>query len=158
MQPTQRTYVHTTTNSDMHRRPLAAFVLLLGTVLLLLSGMAWAQSPETNDVAENRAIPELPFEDNPDPEFCGIPQRWGSNDAAWLHGYWEGELIEPVVHMYDSHLRREITGRAPSGTQVKVILFQDNPVLNYYMVEASGPDGEIQRGWVPAPFLEFEAP
>lgn len=142
-----------------------AFLTTLAIVLTLAGGasaLAQRDDPQAGDGADgaiaSEAIPHLPFADNPDPEACGIPQRVGSDDTAWLHGEYEGELIEPVVHLYDSHLRREVTGRAPSGTQVHVVLFQDNPVLNYYMVEATLQDGSMQKGWVPAPFLSFDQP
>lgn len=138
----------------------SGLALLFGS-LALASGEAESADEtqaERSATAEHHEIPDLPFGDNPDPEACGIPQRWGSDDPAWLDGTWEGELIEPNVHLYDSHLRREVMGRAPSGTQVRVILFQDNPVLNYYMVEVAQPDGSRLQGWVPAPFLSFEEP
>jgi len=45
----------------------------------------------------------------------------------------------------------------PSGTQVKVELHQSNPVLDFYYVEADTPAGH-QKGWVPAPFLQFNPP
>ena len=135
---------------------LAAMALTAGSWAVAQADSSHAGSTEPSAAAAE--IPDLPFEDNPDPEACGIPQRVGSDDTAWLHGEYQGELIEPVVHLYDSHLRNEITGRAPSGTQVEVILFQDNPVLDYYMVEATLDDGSMQKGWVPAPFLSFERP
>lgn len=141
--------------------------LMVALALVLAVGsMGWAAAepdPIRADAVDStatvatHAIPDLPFDDNPDPDACGIPQRW-DDDAAWLVGEWEGDLIEPLVHLYDSHLRREVTGRAPSGTQVRVILFQDNPVLDFYLVEATLADGSIAKGWVPAPFLAFEAP
>ena len=107
--------------------------------------------------SEQIEVPDLPFPDNPDPEACGIPQRFGSDDAAWLDGRWQGELIQPTVFFYDSHLRREVRGMLPTGSEVRVVLFQDNPVLNYYLVEGTAADGTTQRGWVPAPFVVFEA-
>jgi hypothetical protein len=102
-------------------------------------------------------VPELPFDDNPDPDQCGIPVRWGLEDPAWLNGYYDGELIQPQVALYDSHLRLEVTGSAPTGTPVRVILYQENPVLDYYMVVTIDMD-EKQEGWIPAPFLSFEPP
>ena len=80
-------------------------------------------------VAELRSpdVPELPFADNPDPTLCGIPIQWNNSDPAWLNGYYEGELIEPIVYLYDSHLRLNIVTKAPHGTQVKVLLYQSNP-------------------------------
>ena len=99
-------------------------------------------------------VPELPFADNPDPDACGIPRPWGDDGQAWLTGTWEGELIEPEVLLYDSHLRRSITGRAPHGSEVRIVLFQENPTLDYYFVEVV--DDPTQDGWVPAPFLSLD--
>lgn len=115
-----------------------------------------APSVVARGASDNLAIPHLPFPDNPDPDACGIPTPWGSSEPAWLDGHYQGELVEPIVHLYDSHLRREIIGRAPSGIEVEVILFQDNPTLNYYLVRTVGLEPP-QEGWVPAPFLQLEA-
>jgi hypothetical protein len=38
-----------------------------------------------------------------------------------------------------------------------VQLHQSNPVFDFYCVEADTPAGH-QKGWVPAPFLEFDPP
>jgi hypothetical protein len=101
-------------------------------------------------------IPDLPFFDNPDPNQCGIPIVWGgSNDRAWLTGMYEGELVQPMVLLYDSHLRMQITTEAPHGTAVTIIMYQQNPVVDYYYVEIDGVDGP-NKGWLPAPFLSFE--
>jgi hypothetical protein len=102
-------------------------------------------------------VPDLPFPDNPDPLQCGIPVQWGKGDPAWLTGYYQGKLLQPTVFLYDSHLRQSIAGAAPSGAMVRVVLYQRNPTLDYYMVETIGLD-DVQRGWVPAPFLQFEPP
>lgn len=139
----------------------AAFLLLfgvwLGTAAASDHQAAGSASDETQSAASvDVEVPALPFADNPDPEACGIPQRWGEDEAAWLTGFYEGELIQPVVFLYDSHLRREVVGQAPSGSEVRVILFQDNPVLNYFMVEVTHDDGTVEQGWVPAAFLTFE--
>lgn len=99
-------------------------------------------------------VPVLPFEDNPDPAQCGIPVQWGESGQAWLSGEWKGEMIQEPVLVYDSHLRTSITGRAPHGTEVEIILFQENPVLDYYFVKI--PGDPAQEGWVPSPFLSFE--
>ena len=101
-------------------------------------------------------VPELPFSDNPDPTLCGIPTPWGSDEPAWLTGYYEVQLIQPTVYLYDSHLRNEVTGAAPDGAEVRILLYQSNPELDYYLVETV--DGSNQQGWVPAPFLSFEQP
>ena len=141
------------------RALITAMSLVLGLSLAgaVLADSDGATAPDGTPVDEI-AVPALPFDDNPDPEACGIPQRWGSDDAAWLDGRWQGELIQPTVLLYDSHLRSEVTGALPTGVQVTVVLFQDNPVLNYYMVEGRADDGTTHRGWVPAPFLVFEPP
>lgn len=97
-------------------------------------------------------VPDLPFDDNPDPNQCGIPVQWGPSGQAWLSGVWEGELIQPEVLLYDSHQRRSITARAAHGTEVQVVLFQENPVLDYYLVDL----GAGEEGWIPAPFLSFD--
>lgn len=106
-------------------------------------------------------MPPLPFADNPDPTLCGIPQPWGTDDQAWLTGYYprgpEGALVQPTVYLYDSHLRKRITGAAPSGAEVQVKLFQANPELDYYLVRTVSHTPP-QEGWVPAPFLQFEPP
>jgi len=112
-------------------------------------------------IAENRSpdVPDLPFDDNPDPTACGIPQQWGtSNNIAYLNGIYEGELYQESVLLYDSHSRLEIFAEAPHGTQVEIILFQDNPVTNYYMVKIPDAPEGANQGWIPAPFLTFDPP
>lgn len=99
-------------------------------------------------------VPDLPFDDNPDPKQCGIPVNWGISGPAWVTGVYQGELIQPSVFLYDSHQRFSITGSVPNGTEVQVVLFQENPVLDFYFVKTAGPDAE--EGWLPAPFLSFE--
>ncbi len=98
-------------------------------------------------------VPDLPFDDNPDPDQCGIPTVWGPGGEAWLTGIWDGELIEPEVFLYDSHQRLSISGRGDHGAEVEIVLYQGNPVLDFYMVEVVGTG---ESGWVPAPFLSFE--
>ncbi|MCQ3929413.1 MAG: hypothetical protein DPW16_03055 [Chloroflexi bacterium] len=102
-------------------------------------------------------VPALPFPDNPDPSQCGIPVVWGSaNNQAWLNGIYQGEMVQPVVYLYDSHLRRKIVAQAPHGTEVEIILFQPNPVLDYYLVKILGAPVGQNEGWIPAPFLSFK--
>ncbi|MGD2157754.1 MAG: hypothetical protein PVG14_02725 [Anaerolineales bacterium] len=101
-------------------------------------------------------VPKLPFPDNPDPDQCGIPIEWGEDGKAWLNGYYESDLIQPIVFLYDSHLRLNIKAKAPHGSEVRVILYQSNPVLDYYMVQVVGEQGPDSQGWVPAPLLSFE--
>jgi hypothetical protein len=137
--------------------------LVAGGVLLSACGSstpddavrASADTIEHTELTFVRAddVPDLPFDDNPDPDQCGIPVRWGKDDPAWLTGMWEGELIQPSVHLYDSHLRLEVRGRLDHGSEVRIVLFQENPVLDYYLVES--PDGAVE-GWVPEHFLSFE--
>ena len=99
-------------------------------------------------------VPDLPFADNPDPTVCGIPVQWGSDSPAWLNGIYDGELLQSEVLLYDSHQRFSLTGSAPHGTQVEILLYQENPVLDFYLVKTTGPDP--QEGWIPAPFLSFD--
>lgn len=99
-------------------------------------------------------VPDLPFDDNPDPTKCGIPVQWGDGDPAWLTGLWEGDLIQPDVLLYDSHQRLRVTGQGAHGAEVRIVLYQENPVLDFYMVEVV--DGSGDEGWVPAPFVSFD--
>ena len=101
-------------------------------------------------------VPDLPFPDNPDPNACGIPALYGGG-TAWVTGTYQGELVEPTVLLYDSHERLHVTGAVPSGTAVQVQLYQANPVLDFYYVQSDTPSG-LQKGWVPAPFLQFSPP
>ncbi|CAN5624796.1 hypothetical protein BH23CHL2_BH23CHL2_14310 [soil metagenome] len=98
--------------------------------------------------------PPLPFADNPDPEACGIPREWGRDEPGYVTGHYEGELVQPVVYLYDSHLRREVVGQIPDGGRVEILLSQSNPVLDYYLVRSLDLD-EPQEGWIPAPFLDL---
>lgn len=100
-------------------------------------------------------VPPLPFPDNPDPSQCGIPTVWGKSDTAYLNGEYEGEMIQPDVFLYDSHLRFNIVAQAPHGTRVEILLYQQNPVIDYYLVKITGAE-QPNEGWVPAPFLSFE--
>ena len=100
-------------------------------------------------------VPSLPFPDNPDPNQCGIPTPWGDDTIAWLNGLYQDELVQPMVLLYDSHSRLNITAEAPHGTPVKVILYQQNPVLDYYLVKIEGAP-KPNEGWIPGPFLSFE--
>lgn len=141
----------------MNRIRYAAQVLLVvgafwpwATALTLPKGQAY---PAPTHMEKSPKVPDLPFPDNPDPDACGIPQPAGGEPAR-LNGRYEGKLVEPMVFLYDSHIRREVTGQAPTGTKVKVVLFQDNPTLNFYFVRTEGENP--QEGWVPAPFLHFE--
>lgn len=112
--------------------------------------------PPTPSVERDADVPPLPFPDNPDPNACGLPAPMGDY-AGWVNGIYQGQMVEPSVLLYDSHERKHITGTVLSGTQVHVQLHQSNPVLDFYYVEADTPGGQ-QKGWVPAPFLEFNPP
>lgn len=140
-------------------------VLVVGIVLASCGGGETAQrlgssdgddlGPILYEIERDSDVPALPFDDNPDPAQCGIPVPWGeSNSTAWLSGEWEGQLIQPEVLLYESHLRTSVTGGAPHGSQVEIVLLQKNPILDYYFVSVdTDPD---QQGWVPAPFLSFD--
>jgi hypothetical protein len=112
-----------------------------------------ASQPAAVGPQRDADVPELPFPDNPDPNACGIPTPWNGEDAQ-IEGTFQGQLVEPTVHLYDSHERRHITGAVPSGTTVQVQLYQANPVLDFFYVRAETPAGP-QTGWVPAPFLRL---
>jgi hypothetical protein len=100
-------------------------------------------------------VPDLPFADNPDPAQCGIPVNWGSEEPAYLTGMYDGDLVQPTVLLYDSHLRFNIEASAPHGSEVQILLYQQNPVIDYYLVKVVGAPLP-NEGWVPAPFLSFE--
>ena len=113
-----------------------------------------SEAPADGEVPAGRSadVPDLPFADNPDPTRCGIPVQWSGQETAWLNGIYEGELIQNEVLLYDSHLRLDIAASGPHGAEVTVLMFQPNPVLDYYLVDL--PDQV--PGWIPAPFLAFE--
>ena len=100
-------------------------------------------------------VPALPFPDNLDPSQCGIPVSWGTDEPAWVTGYYQGELVQSDVFLYDSHLRLSISGVFPSGAEVRIVLYQKNPTLDYYFVQTVDLYPP-QEGWVPAPFLSFD--
>jgi hypothetical protein len=141
----------------MNNKTLSLVFLSLPVILLVASCDSPATPSPTpvEEFVRDANVPDLPFPDNPDPNACGIPINWGKDDPAWLTGYYQGELVQPIVFMYDSHLRQSITGQAPSGAKVKIILFQENPTLDFYLVRTMDQD-PIQEGWIPAPFLSFE--
>ena len=138
---------------------LKLFVITL-TMSALQLNLAQESQTETHEgltVERDANVPDLPFEDNPDPTLCGIPQPWGEDDPAWLSGYYEGELLQAEVLLYDSHARRSIVGSAPTGTEIEILLFQVNPSLNYYLVRTLNLEENVE-GWIPAPFVSFEQP
>jgi len=112
--------------------------------------------PNIEILARDPDVPDLPFPDNPDPSQCGIPINWGTDEHVWVSGYYQGKLVQPLVYLYDSHLRLSVAGVVPDGTKVKIILYQQNPTLDYYLVETVDLDTP-QEGWIPSPFLSFES-
>jgi len=115
-----------------------------------------ATPPAEVALQRDAAVPDLPFPDNPDPNACGIPALYGGG-TAWATGVYQGQMVEPTVLLYDSHERLHITGAVPNGTPVQVQLYQANPVLDFYYVQSDTLNGS-QKGWVPAPFLQFSPP
>ena len=98
------------------------------------------------------AAPPLPMVAEYDPTLCGIPTP--VDITTTVTGEWQGQLIRPVIYLYDSHLRQAITGQLYPGTRVHVELSQTNPALNYYFVKTIDLDPP-QSGWIPAPFLKL---
>jgi hypothetical protein len=102
---------------------LALTMLLAACASVAVPTEAPAVTHDTQElIKRDPDVPELPFPDNPDPTQCGIPVRWGKDDPAWLTGYYEGEMVQPAVFFYDSHLRYSVVGTAPSGTEVRIVL------------------------------------
>jgi hypothetical protein len=115
----------------------AGLVLVLLALSLALVAAGGSGTADTafvahagDEIASRSGVPPLPFPDNPDPAQCGIPVQWSGADVAFVTGVWDGELVQPEVLLYDSHLRREIVGRIPHGGRVVIELSQANPVLN----------------------------
>jgi len=140
----------------MKRFYLQVLIVLLSTSFALSFCQTSQAGSHGFTVERDANIPDLPFEDNPDPTLCGIPEPWGNDSQAWLSGYYEAELIQEDVLLYDSHLRRSIVATAPTGTEIEIILFQSNPSLNYYLVRTISENS--QEGWIPAPFVSFDKP
>jgi hypothetical protein len=136
---------------------LITWSVLFGFLLSACGQNSASLTPTPSGIQSLREsnVPDLPFPDNPDPTLCGIPVEWGLDSPAWLSGYYQGNLIEPTVFLYDSHLRYKITGEALSGTAVHILFYQHNPKLDYYMVETVGVSPK-QTGWAPAPFISFQ--
>lgn len=147
------TRAHPTPGSGFAGRP---FALVLAAALLLAPlGLTTTAVAQEGPAAPLPSPPPLPFDDNPDPDQCGIPAPLGDDVFGTVHGRYDGELVFPEVHLYDSHLRAAVTGLVPDGTRVQAVLFQQNPTLNYYLVRWEGPEGTVE-GWIPAPFFEPE--
>lgn len=132
-------------------------LLLAAALTLTSSARAQVEAPVLVLASADAPIdvPSFPFDDNPDPSQCGIPQPLGAGFTGIVQGVVDGELVEPMVYLYDSHLRSAVHGLVASGSLVEVILAQSNPVLDFYMVRYRAADGRSVEGWVPAPFLEL---
>ena len=102
-------------------------------------------------------VPPLPFAENPDPTQCGIPTPWGNGAPAWITGFYQGQLFQPPVFLYDSHGRREVMGQMPHSGRVRIVLTQANPALNYYFVRSLDLQ-PAQEGWIPAPCVALAGP
>jgi hypothetical protein len=133
------------------RRWLALTVLAAALALAAYApgGSAVARAPAAR---LPETVPALPFRDNPDPLLCGIPEPDGRQ--ATTTGIYDGELVQPIVYLYDSHSRNQVVGQVYPETLVKVELRQINPSLNFYFVRTIGVE-PVQSGWIPAPFLVF---
>ncbi|RME56301.1 MAG: hypothetical protein D6790_14905 [Caldilineae bacterium] len=134
---------------------LAWLALMAGTLLLAGCCAPAASTHYTTHAPEApipAVVPALPFPDNPDPALCGIPEPFGDDRPGLITNQMDGKEIQPIIYLYDSHLHKEITGQVFPNTRVKVLLRQSNPALDFYFVESMDLP-EVQRGWVPAPFL-----
>ena len=94
----------------------------------------------------------MPFADNADPTLCGIPEP--DDRHGFATGELEGEIVQPIIYLYDSHARTSITGQIFPGTELQVELRQVNPTLNYYFVRTVNVE-PAQSGWIPEPFIRF---
>ena len=154
--------MHTTADrTDRQVRRVAALVSA-SLVLVLVALSAAADADRDTDLVLPApdapiAVPTFVFDDNPDPDQCGIPQSMGSGFRGTLHGSVDGEVVEPMVYLYGSHLRAEVRGMVRAGSVVEVVMYQSNPVLDYYLVRYRSDDGRSVEGWVPAPLLEVHA-
>jgi len=149
--------VTTTADPGARVRHVAA---ILAAAVLAIGALSMSAAADADDALvlpgpdAPIAIPTFVFEDNPDPDQCGIPQPMGSGYTGTLHGSVDGEVVEPMVYLYDSHLRAEVRGQVRAGSVVEVVMVQLNPVLDYYFVRFRAADGRSVEGWVPAPFLD----
>jgi len=46
--------------------------------------------------------------------------------------------------------------QVPHGTEVEILLYQENPVTDYYLVKIVGGDDPGGEGWIPEPLLSIE--
>lgn len=148
--------------SAPHRfQRMLALVLVVGA-LTSACEMSGGNSPESPPSAAAtlgplpQTAPTLPFADNSDPELCGVPAAWHGDNPAWVTGLYAGELVLPLVFLYDSHLRREVVGQVPHGGRVEIQHSQSNPELDFYRVRSLDLR-PVQEGWLPAPFLSFKS-
>ena len=126
------------------------------TVALLASNGCFGASAAPTTVPDEPIpveVPALPFADNADPTLCGIPEPDDRRGIAI--GEFEGEVVQPIVYLYNSHSRSSITGQVFPGTELQVELSQTNPTLNFYFVRTINVE-PAQSGWIPAPFIQFE--
>ncbi|TVR85034.1 MAG: hypothetical protein EA416_17735 [Trueperaceae bacterium] len=152
----------TTPTADAGARVRQVAALVAAAVVLALGALATHAGAETDPSAAlvlptpdaPIEVPTFVFDDNPDPDQCGIPQPMGSGYTGTLHGSVDGVVVEPMVHLYDSHLRSEVHGTVQAGSVVEVVMYQSNPVLDFYLVRFRADDGRSVEGWVPAPFLD----
>ena len=140
---------------EQHAATALSLILAL-TVSMLLTACDATPRPVTTAPTDPLpvAIPSIPFDDNPDPTLCGIPQPDGRTGV--VHGEVDGDLHGPIIYLYDSHLRANITGQLYPGSEVEIILSQSNPTLDYYFVKTIGIEPK-QEGWVPAPFVAVKS-
>ncbi len=131
------------------RRSLSG-VLLVGVAFFIV-GCAFNSATIAAPADPLPAVPPpLPFADNPDPTLCGIPTR--DDRRGIVHGEVDGELVGPIIYLYDSHARERITGQIYPGSEVTILLRQSNPMLDYYFVKTVNVEPP-QEGWIPAPFV-----
>jgi len=144
-------------NSGLSLRSLLIRVAITSAILFTVAWLAAACTPVQTNAAPDAPIPQeippLPFAENPDPTLCGLPQPDGRKGV--ITGEYEGEVVQPIVYLYSSHLRDSIVGQVYPGTKVKITLRQINPSLDYFFVETINVEPP-QKGWAPAPFVEIE--
>lgn len=136
----------------MSRRQLAGLAILAILMMLALQAPGVAAVTTAPTAPLPAVPPPLPFQDNPDPSLCGIPQPDGRQGV--VTGEYGGEVAQPIVYLYDSHSRNQVVGQVYPGTRVKVEFSQINPELDFYFVRTIGVT-PAQSGWIPAPFLVF---
>lgn len=136
----------------MIARRWSGLLVLIAVATLAFSAPSIAAVTQAPHTPLPVTVPALPFHDNPDPSLCGIPDPDGRQ--AIVTGSYAGQLIQPIVYLYDSHSRNQVVGQVYPETRVKVELRQINPSLNFYFVRTIGVE-PVQSGWIPAPFLVF---